>query len=59
MSGPQYVVTGAYITNVPSSSVNFAGQLEARSYSRGEFLAADVPADRIRHLLSVGLIAGV
>lgn len=51
-----YQVTGACITNIPVSSAT--GTQLATFYSRN-LLPAGVPDERIKHLLSVGLIEEV
>lgn len=51
-----FQVTGPCVTNVPVAGVQ--GTQLATFYA-GHVLPADVPADRIKHLLSVGLIEEV
>lgn len=51
-----YRVVGACVTNVPVST----GQgTQLATFYTGHVLPADVPADRVAHLLSVGLIEEV
>ena len=51
-----FQVTGACVTNVP---VTGAQGTQLATFYAGHLLPADVPADRIKHLLSVGLIAEI
>lgn len=52
----QYKVTGACVTNVPAGT---AQGTQLITLYTGQILPADVPADRIKHLLSVKLIEEV
>ncbi len=53
----EYEVVGACITDVPTNTAN--GEMRVTLYKGARISSANVPRERIDHLLDVGLIAEV
>ncbi len=53
----EYEVVGACITDVPTNTAG--GEMRVTLYKGARITSASVPAERIAHLLDVGLIAPV